>query len=334
MARGKPIPRAELRLLVKHLIENSGDRGITSQELLAAIGPDRTSSRSIQRAIDDLRTIDGADLVATGKIRRWRFLSTLHLLEAPTPKALRALLRLHAHSRPLLADDENEAITTMLEEFDARARNHAPAAELPMPNVLTSSFTHATQTDPTIFTRLLLACRRKTMRMLYASPWLDTPVAAWHDIEPWAIHIHDTTHYLRVWSITLNEPRTFNLAHIQALEDVTGAPPRRPVPKKPWPTGSAFGIDSDHPGIAVVRLRGPVARWQKTETWHPAQSDDWREDKQLLERTLPIHSRREFTRFLGTFADAIVAIGPPELALAFIAHCTPSRRIQKLPGRL
>jgi predicted DNA-binding transcriptional regulator YafY len=171
------------------------------------------------------------------------------------------------------------------------------------------------------------------MRMLYASPWSVTPGAVTYDIEPWAIHIHDTTHYFRVWSITHGEARTFNLEHVHALHDVTDAPPRRPVPKNPWPKGIAFGIDSDHPCTAVIRLRGPVARWQRTKTWHPAQTDDWREKQQLLERTLPIHSRREFVRFLGTLPDAIVAIGPPELADAFIAHCKPALRIQKLPAR-
>ena len=43
----------------------------------------------------------------------------------------------------------------MVEDLDARARNHAAATELPPANVLTSSFTHNVRTDPAVFTRLV-----------------------------------------------------------------------------------------------------------------------------------------------------------------------------------
>ncbi len=58
----------------------------------------------------------------------------------------------------------------MREQLDGGARDHAPATELRMPNVLTPRFSHATQVDHAFFTQLLLACRRKTMRMVYESP--------------------------------------------------------------------------------------------------------------------------------------------------------------------
>ncbi len=84
----------------------------------------------------------------------------------------------------------------------------------------------------------------------------------------------------------------------------------------------------------MIHLRGPVARWQATKTWHPEQHDRWLVPNELLERTIPFHSRRELARFLGTYFDAIVAIAPPELADAFIAHCRPALEIQKLLARL
>jgi predicted DNA-binding transcriptional regulator YafY len=141
----------------------------------------------------------------------------------------------------------------------------------------------------------------------------------------------DATHLLHVWSITANEPRIFNLAHIEVLEDVEDAPPRQPVPKNPRATSSAFGIDSDHPGVAVIHMRGQVARWQATMTWHSEQRDAWLNE--VFVREVPFHSRREFARFLAGLVDGIVAIGPPELAEAVRAHCALAHEIVTLPAR-
>ena len=100
------------------------------------------------------------------------------------------------------------------------------------------------------------------------------------------------THLLNVWSITANEPRIFNLAHIELLEDVEDAPPRQPVPKNPRATSSAFGIDSDHPGVAVIHMRGQVARWQATR------AADWaRESQELREAAYALGDRKLSYRY-------------------------------------
>ena len=74
-----------------------------------------------------------------------------------------------------------------------------------------------------------------------------------------------------------------------------------------------FGIDSDRPGVATLRVRGGVARWIANLVWDPGQEDRWIEPAELLERKVPYHSCREFARRLLQIVDGLESIEPAEL---------------------
>jgi hypothetical protein len=109
-----------------------------------------------------------------------------------------------------------------------------------------------------------------------------------------------------------------------------GQAPREPVPAKNLLWGSSdpgFGIDSDRPGVAVLKVRGGVARWIANMVWDPGQEDRWLEPNELLERKVPYHSAREFARRLLSIVDGLESIEPAELreevvgdARAFLAR--------------
>ena len=58
---------------------------------------------------------------------------------------------------------------------------------------------------------------------------------------------------------------------------------------------------------------GTVARWVSRMQWDPAQQDRWVEARELLERTVPYHSCREFARRLLSIIDGLEMIEPAEL---------------------
>jgi predicted DNA-binding transcriptional regulator YafY len=229
-------------------------------------------------------------------------------------------------AKPIVSPETYARLELAVEELDARARRHNAPSDLPRTNTITSSYSHASRIDPLLIRHLLLACRRKTVRITYQSPWDDTPPAT-HDIEPWAIHVHDVNHYIRCWSISRNQPRTFNCAFIQSLEQ-GDAPPQHPIPARPWADeGRAFGVDSDRPGVAVLRFEGSVARWVSSMKWHPEQHDAWIEPRELLLRTVPYHSCREFTRHLAQYVDGMVSIEPAELRDELARHLARAARL-------
>lgn len=136
--------------------------------------------------------------------------------------------------------------------------------------------------------------------------------AAWQEIEPWELRVHDGAVYLRAWARGPAEARTFRLAHIEAVEDAEGS--RRPPPSDVWGDESpAFGIDRDRPGTAVIRLRGAVARWVARIVWHPDEKDIWIEPGELLERTVAYRSCREMARRLASVLDGVESIAPVQL---------------------
>jgi len=83
-------------------------------------------------------------------------------------------------------------------------------------------------------------------------------------------HVHDGTHYVRAWALGLKAPRTFNVAHVHALEQLDVASPRQPIPAKPWAAeGTRFGIDSDRPGVALDPLRRPRRELRRPDALAP-----------------------------------------------------------------
>lgn len=321
--------RAELLVLVKQQIERAGPHGISTAELLSLLASTGITRRTLERILSDLRSKHGADLVITGSPKRIRLDSPLPLpLEAPHPKDVIALHHAIALATPLLPRDLGDRLTTLAEGLDERVRNYAAATDLPHHNALTSSFTRSMKTDDSVVDHLLLACRRQTVRIRYVSPWQDPRAPVWQEIEPWALEIRDAAYYLRAWAPSSNKARTFTVAHVSGVESTDAATPRRPVPAKPWAQEhKAFGIDTDRPNVAVIRLRGGVARWVFPMIWHPTQHDDWLEEGELLVRTIPYNSCRELTRLLVTVIDGIVSIEPAELRDEVVRFCAHARAL-------
>jgi predicted DNA-binding transcriptional regulator YafY len=270
------LPRTEILVLVKQQLERAGERGLTKQELVAAIGA--SSPQTIQRALDELRETHDGRIRCVGKIHRWRLEAPLAMpLDAPDRDDLLAVLIAQAILEPLLDAALRERIAKLVEELDERVRKRETPSELPARKAMTSTLTLGTRSDPEILRRLHAACRRKVVRIRYASPWRPAvEAAAWQEIEPWALRVHDGAVYLRAWARGPAEARTFRLAHIEAVEDIKGS--RRSPPADVWGEESpAFGIDRDRPGVAVIRLRGPVRasivipRRRCTLSMHPEQ---------------------------------------------------------------
>ena len=89
--------------------------------------------------------------------------------------------------------------------------------------------------------------------------------------------------YLRAWSHKSERPKTYRLAHIESVE-IDPALPTQIPPTDLWDDEHpAFGIDDDRPGIAVIRLRGGVARHAAKSIWHASENDTWIERPELRE---------------------------------------------------
>jgi predicted DNA-binding transcriptional regulator YafY len=314
------LTRTDVSALIIELLERAGEAGMTKQELLAEIGSDRTSLQTIQRALDELREGD-AQLTCSGADRRWRLLAPFAMpLEAPSPEDVLAVHMAKAHIDQLGDPILSEHMTKIVEVVDERVRERTPGSSLPARKTMTSSLTLSTILDPAIFREVVGACRRKPLRIQHVSPWRSpTEHVEWQTIEPWGLHMFDGAVYLRAWSHNRHEPRTFRLADVEqvalldeaAEHDIT----RQPIPADIFGDDNpAYGIDHDRPDIAVIRMRGGVARWAARVRWHHEQNDLWiGTGKELLERRFAYRSCRELARRLAMVIDGIVSIEPPEL---------------------
>jgi predicted DNA-binding transcriptional regulator YafY len=173
----------------------------------------------------------------------------------------------------LLGDREVvERLMKLVEDLDALARTRMSATDLLTRKAMSCALTLGARIDPAVFRTVLTACRRKVLRIRYASPW-KPPVedSPWQTIEPWAPCIHDGGVYLRAWSHRSQQAKTYRLAHIAAVEIDPALPTQIPPTDLRDDDHPAFGIDDDRPGIAVIRLRGGVARHAAESIWHPSE---------------------------------------------------------------
>jgi predicted DNA-binding transcriptional regulator YafY len=315
----RPLALSEVIPLVKEHLERAGENGMTKQELVDAIGPERTSLVTVQRALEALRsdTYD-AQITSFGKVRRWRIEAPLAMpLEAPDRDDVLAVLVALAILEPYLEHSLLARLAKLVEELDQRARDRGSSTDLPVHKAMTSSLTLGTRTHPDIMRRLHNACRRRTVRMRHRSPWRpfvdDVP---WQDVEPWSLRLHDGALYMRAWVPARKAAKTFRLADVDEVEEIEQATTaaRHPAPEDAWGEHNpAYGIDHDRPGTAVIRFRGAVARWIAPVVWHPNQQDVWLEQGELLERTVAYSSCRELARRLASVLDGIESVGPVEL---------------------
>src|SRR5687768_13357162 len=136
------LSRAELLIEIKQHLEAAGSRGLSKAELLAAIGPSRTSAQTIQRILSELRSdAYDAQIRYDGKDRRWHLDAPLPLpLDAPDSEDLLAVLIAQAILEPLVEPALVERITKLVEELDQRARARTSALGLPARKSMTSTF--------------------------------------------------------------------------------------------------------------------------------------------------------------------------------------------------
>lgn len=316
MASSRPTVRSSRRRSVAEVVVCINDvlpgvaEGMTKQHLLDEIG--HTSGPTLLRALHALRDQWGAGVEV--RRNRWFMRDRVALpLLAPEDNDVVAVLIAAAIVHPVADEDLRGRLQALAEQLDDRRHELRAGSRFPA-KAITASLTLGSRLHEQTMRTLLQTVRQGVVRMRYTSPW--TNVTVEHTVEPWELRIHDGTVYVRGWCRDSQAPRTFRLTHIGAdmhtIEDAARAP--LPAPDRTWAAGNpAFGIDEDRPDIAVIRIRGGVARWVYPVVWSPAQRDVWVEPDELLERTVPYQSCREMARRVLSIIDAVESIGPVEL---------------------
>jgi predicted DNA-binding transcriptional regulator YafY len=320
--------------------------GATKEELAQRCGPggSAVSVPTMQRALDWLR--DGADAPihydrATG---RWKLEDPgFHLpLEDPTADDLVAVMIAGALLEPHGDTELAARVQRLVEQLDDRVPRDPGTARV-RPGAVVATVTTVASAEATVLLALIRAVGRQVLRVRYASPWapLDAGERT-HELEPWQVRVHDGAAYLRAWSRGVKGPRSFRVAHVRGVQVIEGATPEQPVPPADeiWSEGDpAFGIDSDRPDVARVRVRGPLARWLAEVRWHDKQDDHWLVEGELLEREVPYRSCREFARRLLSLGAGVEAIEPAALreevqrhAQALLAALGPAPAGEAGPG--
>lgn len=320
-----PPTRVELRHIVHDLLAHAGPTGISEPDLLDALA-DHYTPNTLQPLLDDLSSA-GFPLTLTTdatNTRRWR------LTSAPTttpgkPLTLRHLDDLEQHGiDPDLGAQINQAII----DLDKVARNALATTGLPPAHAQRMKAMLGFDADPLLVARLGLLCRRKSVKILYESPYQSPPIPTWHDIEPWAVQLDPDAPYLRAWLIAESHPCTFDLRAIRALEDLDIAPPRQPVPSvdtdRWYEDWSGAGPDTDRPGVAHFEVRGAAARSIANSRWHPLQLDQWKTPGQVLVRVASYHNIVEMARRLAKLPGVVIHDSPElEAEVLALAGETP-----------
>ncbi len=302
------------RVLLRHLREHP--QGAT-KEALATVA--EVSYPSIQRALTWLRDACDSPVEFDRGAGRWVLRDphfTLPLTD-PEPADLSAVMFAEALLAPLADEEITARLRRLAEQMDAeiRYRGQTPSAGA-RPGSLVATLTTGSRTDPAVLNVLFGALGKQVVQIRYASPWSAGGGARLHDLEPWQLRLHDGNMYLRAYSRTHVEVRSFRVAQIEAASVLQELRPSEAVPKpdKIWGDHDpAFGIDEDRPGIAVLQIRAPMARWIHHNIWDAGQRDHWIEEGELLERRVAYRSCRELARRLLSIGDALVSVEPPEL---------------------
>ena len=303
--------RAEVEAFILEALRAQPE-GLSKQALIERHGS--ASPPTMQRAISALKD---EGIIARDSLRNvWKLeqADVYRPLDAPALGDLQAVLVAEAMLGSLADDELRARLRSLAEQLDARIRERpgerAPSVRSPVEVTVTS----ATRVDGSVLQALMAAVRDRTaVRLEYTSPW--TGASRQRAVEPWGLRLHDAAWYLRAYDRKHETPRTYRLAHIEAVTSPGLGPPiaTRPPQAKLWSGGDpAFGIDNDRPDRARVVLQGPLARWVEPVMWSPNQRDRW-VDADTLERVLDYASCREFARVVRSVVDAVVEIEPAAL---------------------
>jgi len=301
------------RFILRHLRENP--EGATKETLSHRAN---VAGVTVQRALKYMREEWDAPLEFVHATKLWKLLDdkfTLPLTD-PDPEDLAAVVFASALLQPVADAELNARVKRLVEQMDAAVEESAKNKDAlkVRPKSVTATMTTGTRVDSRLVSKLLTAVGTGVVRIEYDSPWSGTRKT--HDVEPWQLRLHDGVMYMRAFSRTTGDARVFRVAQIVHARVLPEQTPREPIPPKGSLWGSSdpgFGIDSDRPGVATLRVRGGVARWIANMVWDPGQEDRWIEPAELLERRVPYHSCREFARRLFTIVDGLESIEPAEL---------------------
>jgi predicted DNA-binding transcriptional regulator YafY len=303
--------------ILRHLKQHP--EGARKEDFAKHCGADgnTVSGPTVQRALDWLRNQCDAPIDYDARSNRWTLRDdafTLPLFD-PAPEDLAAVVFATAVIAPLADAALNDRLKRLVEDMDARVRERDDASDPEFrANALTATVTTAASVDPTVLRELIRAASKRALRLRYRSPWSNSETS--HEFEPWQVRVHDGNFYVRGYSRTSARPITLRVSHVISIQVVDDAGALHPVPKgqRLWGEGDpAFGIDEDRPGVATIRVCGATARWIGAERWHEAQIDTWPEPGEVLERTVPYRSCREFARRLMLLGDGLESVSPPEL---------------------
>jgi len=290
------------------------------------------SGPTVQRALDWLRDHCDAPVEYDARSNRWTLsddVFTLPLFD-PAPEDLAAVVFATSLIAPLADSSLNDRLRRLVEDMDARVRERDDAIDTEFrANALTATVTTAATVDPATLRVLIRAASKRGVQLRYSSPWSNSETQ--HEFEPWQVRVHDGNFYVRGWSRTSERPLTLRVSQVKSIGLLSDDGELQPVPRgqKLWGDGDpAFGIDEDRPGVAKIRVRGATARWIGAERWHEAQRDAWVEPRELLERTVPYRSCREFARRLLSLGEGLESISPPELRDEVMRHAAALTRCQ------
>lgn len=308
------------RTLLRHLRDHP--EGATKEDLASVAG---VSHPSIQRALTWLRDACDSPVEFDRAAGKWRLEDPLFTLPMtdPDPEDLSAVMFAEALLAPFADEEITSRLRRLAEQMDAEIRDRGRSPARARPGSLVATLTTGSRTNPEVLAVLLRSTAKSVVQLRYASPWSPDGGARIHDVEPWQLRLHDGNMYLRGYSRTHGEARSFRVAQIEAASIIEGLEPREtmPTPERIWGDHDpAFGIDEDRPDTAVLRIQAPMARWVHHNLWDPGQEDRWIVEGQLLERRMAYRSCRELARRLLSLGDALVHVEPPALRDAVLGH--------------
>ena len=298
----------------------AGPDGLSKAQLAAKVS---RSEMTVQRSLTWLREQHDAPISFSRATMAWSLTDAGFTLPLQDPDSddLTAVVIAASMLSPIADEALQLRVNRLVEQMDARVRQAGDQRGTIRSGAITTTASLAARIEPLIASTLLSACRRGVVRIRYYSPWSNTEER--YEIEPWQARVHDGVMYVRAWVRELSQARTFRVGGIRAAQVAEGIEPRGTVPaaEELWGNADpAYGVDHDRPGIAILRIRGAVARWVHTMQWHPSQRDAWIVEDEVLERRVAYASCREFARRVLMVIDAVESIEPAELREQVLAN--------------
>ena len=296
-------PESKLELALSGTLQGLRDHpeGLRKKELAARC---HASEQTIARALKVLRDEYGAPIEEDRGT--WRLTGEFWLPMAdPRPEDLTAVILASAVLRPFADEQLSNCLEALIMELDSRLRDRG-RKNLASPRGVTATMSSSVPMDRHALEVLMNATRGHVVRFEHRAVWTGTKSQT--VLEPWQVRLHDGVAYVRGFSRTRGEPRTYRLADLRSVSRIPNAKAEalRPPPDQIFGPGDpASSVDEDRPGHARIHARGAIARLIHPIMWHPDQSDEWLKDYELLERRVPYNSCREFARRLLSVIDGL-----------------------------